>query len=359
MDSDWLDTDSDAESVVSLPPFSPAPSVDSYTTSYDASMRSGSPAPSVWSITSSILSQAVRQEFGRGVNNYSEVYGLAADDEELHRLEQQHEMFKEVMGDPYPPPMHEIMADDVPGESKACLDLGCGSGSWILDVAHDFPHCSAVAVDLIPMQSPSMPQNCRSEVDDINLGLEHFYGDFNVVHARLISSGIKDYAALIDQVSRVLRPGGMILMVEWDFHGYDGNRNQIQAGTDQLSSPWFPRWLAFARVSVRNAGGTVDAASNIKSWVTNHPAFEDVVCQDYWMPVSPWVHGDEAQMRIGETMRGDILAFLRSGRPLLLRGGVPEAVVDELQRNAEREMMEASLPQYIRLQSLYARKKQN
>lgn len=30
----------------------------------------------------------------------------------------------------------------------------------------------------------------RSEVDDINLGLEHFYGDFNVVHARLISSGV-------------------------------------------------------------------------------------------------------------------------------------------------------------------------
>lgn len=30
----------------------------------------------------------------------------------------------------------------------------------------------------------------RSEVDDINLGLQHFYGDFNVVHARLISSGV-------------------------------------------------------------------------------------------------------------------------------------------------------------------------
>jgi hypothetical protein len=38
-------------------------------------------------------------------------------------------MFKEVMGK-YPPPMYEIMADDVPGENKACLDLGCGSGSW-------------------------------------------------------------------------------------------------------------------------------------------------------------------------------------------------------------------------------------
>ena len=30
----------------------------------------------------------------------------------------------------------------------------------------------------------------RSEVDDINLGLEHFYGDFNVVHTRLIASGV-------------------------------------------------------------------------------------------------------------------------------------------------------------------------
>jgi hypothetical protein len=30
----------------------------------------------------------------------------------------------------------------------------------------------------------------RSEVDDVNLGLDHFYGDFNVVHARLIASGV-------------------------------------------------------------------------------------------------------------------------------------------------------------------------
>ena len=30
----------------------------------------------------------------------------------------------------------------------------------------------------------------RSEVDDINLGLEHFYGDFNVVHAWLVGSGV-------------------------------------------------------------------------------------------------------------------------------------------------------------------------
>ena len=39
-----------------------------------------------------------------------------------------------------------------------------------------------------------MPANCRTELDDINLGLEHFYGDFDVVHARLIASGVRTQA---------------------------------------------------------------------------------------------------------------------------------------------------------------------
>jgi hypothetical protein len=55
-------------------------------TSYDASMRSGSPAPSVYSVTSSIRAASYRHEYGRGLNNYSEVYHLPADDEELDRL---------------------------------------------------------------------------------------------------------------------------------------------------------------------------------------------------------------------------------------------------------------------------------
>jgi len=78
----------------------------------------------------------------------------------------------------------------VSGEQKAVLDLGCGSGSWMTDIACEFPHCNVVGVDLIPVQDGAMLPNCRSEVDDINLGLEHFYGDFNVVHASYIRTGV-------------------------------------------------------------------------------------------------------------------------------------------------------------------------
>jgi hypothetical protein len=84
------DADSDAESEsdrytdMSLDGF--APSATSSKTSMDVSMRSQSPAPSVFSVTSSLRAQAYRQEYGRGLNNYSEVYRLPADDEELYRL---------------------------------------------------------------------------------------------------------------------------------------------------------------------------------------------------------------------------------------------------------------------------------
>jgi hypothetical protein len=116
-------------------------------TSYDASMRSPSPTRSVLSMTSSMQADAFVQEYGRGYNNQTEVYRLPADDEELFRLresflwfpisfvpptnetDKQHIMLREVLGK-YPPVLPAVMADDIPGEIKACLDIGCGSGGW-------------------------------------------------------------------------------------------------------------------------------------------------------------------------------------------------------------------------------------
>ena len=81
MDDHLDDSFSDYESDI----FSSRSTVSS-ATSHDVSMRSGSPAPSVYSVTSSLRAASYRQEYGRGLNNYSEVYRLPADDEEFERL---------------------------------------------------------------------------------------------------------------------------------------------------------------------------------------------------------------------------------------------------------------------------------
>jgi hypothetical protein len=45
-------------------------------------------------------------------------------------IDKQHNIFAKLMGYKYVPGMAEVLADDGSGEPKACLDLGCGAGSW-------------------------------------------------------------------------------------------------------------------------------------------------------------------------------------------------------------------------------------
>ncbi|KAI0001769.1 hypothetical protein BJV77DRAFT_969568 [Russula vinacea] len=213
-----------------------------------------------------------------------------------------------------------------------------------MEVARDFPHCQAVAVDLVPMQSIDMPPNCRSEVDDINIGLQHFYGEFNVVHARLISSD-QDFPTLIDHISQCLRPGGLMELLEFDFRVYDPSWKPFSLPTGTMDGPWFPRWMSYANMAVRQRGGTPDAANMLYSWTLQHQSFEDVDPNYRFMRT------------IAENFREDIQAFLRSGRPLLLGSGLSESLVDELEHRAHLELKEARTVSYIRVERVYARKR--
>jgi len=97
------------------------------------------------------------------------------------------------------------------------------------------------------------------------------------------------------------------------------------------------------------------------SWTLQHPSLEDVVYEEYFIPTAPFMSHEEPNyhfMRsIADILREDILAFLRSGRPLLLGSGLPESLVDELQHRAHSELMEARTASYIRLERVYARKR--
>lgn len=171
-----------------------------------------------------------------------------------------------------------------------------------------------------------MPFNCRSEVDDINLGLQHFYDDYDFVHARLISSGvrppltwfntladstpqIKDFPALIHEIARALKPRGYVELMEFDFHAYDRKFQQISVPVGVLERPWWPRWLAYAEAAVNQRGGTPDAANHLREWVEKHGAFDEVIYQDHWIPTAPWYKHDPWK-HWGDEMREDI--YVRS-----------------------------------------------
>ncbi|KAI6031338.1 S-adenosyl-L-methionine-dependent methyltransferase [Pisolithus microcarpus] len=340
MDDADSDCDSDHSTRMSLESFTQ--STASSKTSVDVSMRSSSPTPSVYSVTSSLRAQAYIQEYGRDLNNYSDVYRLPADEEELQRLDNQYEMFCKVLGK-YPPSLPAVLADDgfeVKGVAYGvcCLTLtcSCAKRSRIMDVAREFPHCSAVAVDL----TLKFPRDKCPQIAGENgtMSEEHFYGDFNVVHAQLIAAGIRDYHAMINQISHVLRPGGLIDITEYPFYFTGPDKKPIIKPKGTFEPPWTALWMSYANRAISGRG-----------WL------------DFWMPASPWLKGDDPHTifwnDIATTLREDMKAFMKSGRPLLLGHGLPANFVDAMEHNACQELDEAKTPLYALIRNVYARKR--
>jgi SAM-dependent methyltransferase len=167
----------------------------------------------------------------------------------------------------------------------------------------------------------------RCEVDDLNLGLDHFYGDFDVVHARLIASGVrnsyrahayvthlamqvKDYRGLIDQISRVLRPGGVLILLDTDFLVADVNYHTQVPNTSLMQPPWLQRFLAFVNMAIKKRGGNIEACEHMHEWLAEHPAYEQIEWKDHFMGISPWMQGrsseSQRQRHIAQQMRADL-----------------------------------------------------
>ncbi|KAF8578609.1 S-adenosyl-L-methionine-dependent methyltransferase, partial [Ramaria rubella] len=105
------------------------------------------------------------------------------------------------------------------------LDLGCGTGEWILDCAREWKHTTFVGVDLVPIQPDLARLHCPTLAARITWVLANFLeplpfksGDFDFVHVRRVARGVPEdrWDAFMEEVVRVLRPGGAFEMLEED-----------------------------------------------------------------------------------------------------------------------------------------------
>jgi trans-aconitate methyltransferase len=89
-------------------------------------------------------------------------------------------------------------------------------------MAKRFPNAEVIGVDVspVPLDPDSVPPNCRFEIDDIQLGLTHFEEpsqQFDLIHARVIARGIKNFRRTLRDVQRCLKPGGCLIWIEPDY----------------------------------------------------------------------------------------------------------------------------------------------
>lgn len=59
--------------------------------------------------------------------------------------------------------------------------------------------------------------------------MEGYEGRFNVIHARAVASGCKDWRKTIEEFEKILRPGGALLLVDPDLRICNANRQIITA----------------------------------------------------------------------------------------------------------------------------------
>ena len=147
---------------------------------------------------------------------------------ETARLMYQDRLITEQMGGV----LHEHSREKI-NTMKSVLDLACGPGGWVIDLAFASPTAQIVGVDssasnISYAQSQARAHgldNARFQVMDILKPLDFPDNSFDLVNARLLFSFMPKHAwvPLLKECQRILRPGGIMRMTEMS----DGSTNSL------------------------------------------------------------------------------------------------------------------------------------
>jgi SAM-dependent methyltransferase len=104
-----------------------------------------------------------------------------------------------------------------------------------------------LGVDLVPtpIEAAYIPDNCQFEIDDMNLGLKHHRNQFDLIHARFIVGGLKDFRESLNEIHECLKPGGIALWIDTDYECFTPDIHVYRTlGSDEhLDGSWIARFI--------------------------------------------------------------------------------------------------------------------
>ncbi|CAO3673606.1 unnamed protein product [Rhizopus stolonifer] len=144
----------------------------------------------------------------------SSIYWLPNDEEEMDRLIGQHFALKTLLGGNLPQEAY----DHVNLEKGArILDLGCGPGTWIMDMATDHPNSEFIGIDMCDVFPNNIrPANVRFQIANVVERLPFEDNTFDIVNFTLFILALKknQWIPVLKEIERVIKPGGLILSRE-------------------------------------------------------------------------------------------------------------------------------------------------
>jgi len=136
-------------------------------------------------------------------------YMLPNDRQEIDRFDLQHYLLRYVLKGNYLAPI---------AKPAHILDVGCGSGRWISEMALEFNQADLVGVDLTPLdqEATAFPPNCHFQTGNVLEGLPFEDNSFDFVHQRFLIFAIPHpgWPHLVKELARVTRRGGWVELIE-------------------------------------------------------------------------------------------------------------------------------------------------
>ncbi|KAF8073742.1 hypothetical protein FPV67DRAFT_763246 [Lyophyllum atratum] len=105
------------------------------------------------------------------------------------------------------------------------LDLGCGTGTWILNCARAWQNSHFIGLDVVPLQpdlkhvgSPDLASRITWVHANFLEGLPFPDEEFDFIHVKRIALGVPEdkWDFILEEISRVMKPGGAFEMLEED-----------------------------------------------------------------------------------------------------------------------------------------------
>ncbi|KAG8740557.1 hypothetical protein FRC10_004173 [Ceratobasidium sp. 414] len=192
------------------------------------------------------------------------------DELESHRLDHQHLALKLCIGTNYIGPVASHLQHDPHGPRKRVLDVGTQQGSWVQEMATEFPHVEFVSLDVSPMAAHIPRENIAFEVYDLYAGLAEPDASFDMVHIRHMAFKVANYPALIRELHRVLKPGGLFLSGELENEAYGAADPDKPLGD---AVPRLSRGLRLLREALTAQGVMHDAGRRLPDMLANPELF--------------------------------------------------------------------------------------
>jgi ubiquinone/menaquinone biosynthesis C-methylase UbiE len=220
---------------------------------------------------------------------------------------------------------------------RQVLDVGCGTGGWLMEMARTYPTIERlVGADI----SGKILAYARTKAESLGLGtrvqfqtmdalrvLEFPTSTFDLVNQRLAASWLRtwDWKKILLEYHRVTRPGGIVRITE---------ANIVESNSPALTKLWSIFLETFFRSGHYFTLSHDGLTSELARLMTQH-GFEDVQTR-----LSPWPSCYRAGTEMGQCLYEDMAHFFRLLLPFFNKWTCVPSDYEEIYQQALKDMQQ-------------------